>query len=325
MTAIKIVAETKDTVTVSRADLANLLAALDDAEDRAAIRSRRAQEAAMGKQAIRRNYVTGDEARRLLDGESPVRVWRDKRGLTQRALAATAGMAASYLADIENGRKPGSADALSRLASALGVSMEDLMNEQQHKRMPDYGPVYLRSYPFSIGIAPGHRGAAPQERKFASVGEAKRAVRDEWQTLKNQSPAIVDEQRLPILGQEDLWQEIEPDLFSQQPTAPVPEVMFEHEAKWSSSLSSYVMWATVGDEPLRCRVTDDVFRECLDEHGISLKDFPRLFRRHRHTFERAFLRAIRDRRFSPWRDSGKLRQEVILTSRDFHLLASSSV
>jgi DNA-binding XRE family transcriptional regulator len=127
MTAIKIVAETEDTITIDRHDWARLLADLEDAEDRAAVREARAREAALGKEAARRNSLSGTEARRLLDGESPVRVWRSKRGLTQRALAAAAGVAPSYLADIENGRKPGSADARFRLARALGVSMDDLM------------------------------------------------------------------------------------------------------------------------------------------------------------------------------------------------------
>jgi ribosome-binding protein aMBF1 (putative translation factor) len=127
MTAIKIIAETKSTVTVNRQDWVRLLTDLEDAEDRAAVREGRAREAALGKDAVRRNSLSGEEARRLLDGESPVRVWRGKRGLTQRGLAAAAGVAPSYLADIENGRKPGSASALSRLARALGVSMDDLV------------------------------------------------------------------------------------------------------------------------------------------------------------------------------------------------------
>jgi len=127
MTAIKIVAETKSTVTVNRQDWVRLLTELEDAEDRAAVREGRAREAALGKDAVRRNSLTGEEAKRLLDGESPVRVWRGKRGLSQRELAAAASVAPSYLADIENGRKPGSAGALSRLARALDVSMDDLV------------------------------------------------------------------------------------------------------------------------------------------------------------------------------------------------------
>jgi DNA-binding XRE family transcriptional regulator len=130
MSAIKILAETEDTVTVRRADLARLMAELEDAEDRAAVADRRNHEKVVGKEKARRNYLTADEARRLLDGESPLRIWREKRGMTQRALAAAADVAPSYLTEIEKRRKPGSADALQRLAKALQVSMDDLMSER---------------------------------------------------------------------------------------------------------------------------------------------------------------------------------------------------
>ena len=127
MTEIRVLAETEDTVTLSRTVWTALLAELEDVEDLAAIRSRQAYEAAVGVDAARRDYLTGEEAARLLDGESPVRVWRRKRDLTQAALAALAGVPQSYLRAIKAGRKPGSAAALLRLAGALGVSMEDLV------------------------------------------------------------------------------------------------------------------------------------------------------------------------------------------------------
>ena len=129
MNPIKILAETKHTVTVRRDDLAKLMSELEDAEDHAAVAGRRAREKAVGKEAARRDYLTGEEARRLLEGDSPVQVWRDKRGLTQRALAALAEIAPSYLTEIEKGRKPGSARALARIAQALQVAMEDLISE----------------------------------------------------------------------------------------------------------------------------------------------------------------------------------------------------
>jgi DNA-binding XRE family transcriptional regulator len=129
MNTIKILAETKHTVTVKRDDLAKLMSELEDAEDRAVVADRRAREKAVGKEAARRSYLTGAEARRLLEGENPVRIWREKRGLTQRALAARAEVAPSYLTEIEKGRKPGSTRTLSRLARALQVTMEDLMSE----------------------------------------------------------------------------------------------------------------------------------------------------------------------------------------------------
>ena len=127
MSGVRILNETRDTVTVSRGDWTQLLSELEDALDRAAVVERRREEAAKGVQAARRNYLTAREARRLLDGESPVKVWREKRGRSQRELAAAAGVGAGYLAEIETGRKPGSVLALARLARALQVQMEDLI------------------------------------------------------------------------------------------------------------------------------------------------------------------------------------------------------
>ena len=127
MNGVKILSETPETVTVSRGDWTQLLSKLEDALDRTAVAGRRRLEARKGRQAARRNYLTAREARRLLDGESPVKVWREKRGRSQRELAAAAGVAAGYLADIETRRKPGSVLAVTRLAKALQVSIEDLL------------------------------------------------------------------------------------------------------------------------------------------------------------------------------------------------------
>jgi ribosome-binding protein aMBF1 (putative translation factor) len=115
-------------VTVSRADWLRLLQELEDAEDRAAVRERRTREELLGKDAARRDYLTAAEARRLIDGESPVRIWREKRGLSQRELAHAATVSSSYLAEIETGRKPGSAAALRQLAAVLQVPAEDLVS-----------------------------------------------------------------------------------------------------------------------------------------------------------------------------------------------------
>jgi DNA-binding XRE family transcriptional regulator len=127
MNALKILSETKDTITLSRDDWTRLVSELEDAQDRAAVVGRRAREAAAGKQAARRNYLTALEVRRLLDGESPVRVWREKRGRSQRELALAAGVGAGYLAEIETGRKPGSAATLAKLAKVLHVQVDDLI------------------------------------------------------------------------------------------------------------------------------------------------------------------------------------------------------
>jgi transcriptional regulator with XRE-family HTH domain len=127
----KPIKESKDTITLSRSDWDALIDSLEDAEDLAAVNVRHAHEAAVGKDIARRDFLTGDEMRRVLDWESPVKIWREKRGLSQRALASQAGVSPSYLAEIETGRKPGSAGALRNLAGILRLPMEYLVSSNR--------------------------------------------------------------------------------------------------------------------------------------------------------------------------------------------------
>lgn len=66
-------------------------------------------------------------ADRLAAGESPVRVFREHRGLTQQALADKIIASKGYISEIEAGKKPGSVDVIRRLAEALGVDVADLI------------------------------------------------------------------------------------------------------------------------------------------------------------------------------------------------------
>ena len=63
----------------------------------------------------------------ILDGANPVRVWREYRGLTQQALADQAEISTSYLSQIESGKRTGTAAVLSRLAAALNLDIDDLI------------------------------------------------------------------------------------------------------------------------------------------------------------------------------------------------------
>lgn len=94
--------------------------ALEDAADEATLLRLRAANA--GDEPMPATFFD-----RVLDGESPVRVWREFRGLKARELAEAAGVSAAYLSDIETNRKPGSARALRRLAEALRVDMDELV------------------------------------------------------------------------------------------------------------------------------------------------------------------------------------------------------
>ena len=130
MNAIRLLAETPETVTISRADLDALIDAAENAEDIASVRAWNAFVAAVGRDAAIANSYTAAEAKRLLAGESPVRIWREKRGLTQRALAAAAAIPTGYLSEIEAGKKPGSVAAYRALAKTLAVQMEDLVGDE---------------------------------------------------------------------------------------------------------------------------------------------------------------------------------------------------
>lgn len=109
-------------VTIPRDEYDRLLAAAEDLADlRAYDRAKAALDA--GEDEL----IPAEFADRLLDGESPLRVYRDLRGLTQRALAEAAGVNRVYLTEIETGKKSGSVQAMKALAQALGVSVDDLI------------------------------------------------------------------------------------------------------------------------------------------------------------------------------------------------------
>ena len=72
--------------------------------------------------------IPGDVASRLLlDGEHPLKVWREFRKLTQEDLADQAGVTKSYISQIESGDKPGSVALLKRISAALDVDVDDLV------------------------------------------------------------------------------------------------------------------------------------------------------------------------------------------------------
>jgi DNA-binding XRE family transcriptional regulator len=66
----------------------------------------------------------------LLDGENPIRVWREYRGLTQQQVADEAGISKPYLSQLESGQRKGRAEVLAAVAKALNVSLDDLVNPE---------------------------------------------------------------------------------------------------------------------------------------------------------------------------------------------------
>jgi hypothetical protein len=117
--SIRPIAETNDTVTLSRADYEALAELVADAQDVADI------EAITSKIAAGETEVFPFElAERLLDGEHPVKIFREYRGHSLRGLAELADVSPSYLSEIEAGKKPGSFEAMRRVAVALKISLD---------------------------------------------------------------------------------------------------------------------------------------------------------------------------------------------------------
>lgn len=111
-----------ETVTIPRAEYERLRQASEDLDDLQAY-DRATAALASGEDEL----IPAAFADRLLDGESPLRVYRDCRGLSQAELARVSGVNRVQIIDIEAGRKTGSVETLRKLARALRVDLDDLV------------------------------------------------------------------------------------------------------------------------------------------------------------------------------------------------------
>ena len=71
--------------------------------------------------------IPGEIVDAILDGENPIKVWREYRGLSQQQLAEQAGISVPYLSQLETNKRKGSLDVLSALAKTLKVSLDDIV------------------------------------------------------------------------------------------------------------------------------------------------------------------------------------------------------
>lgn len=117
MSHIKPLSETPESVTLSIADFDAMLEELEDAEDRMAV----LEDCLLDREPEESRYLLSmADTMRIIDGASPITVWREKRGLTLTGLAGAVGLLDSDLAAIESG---GAADSLvaGKIADALDV------------------------------------------------------------------------------------------------------------------------------------------------------------------------------------------------------------
>lgn len=109
-------------VVLLRADYEKLLDAAEMVADVAAF-----DEFQRALAAGEEEFMPFEMVDRMLAGESPIRVWRQHRGLTLDELAAEAGVAASYLSQIETGKRVGTVDKLQGIARALNLTLDDIV------------------------------------------------------------------------------------------------------------------------------------------------------------------------------------------------------
>ncbi len=64
---------------------------------------------------------------RVTSGESPIRVWREYRGLSQAALAKAAGISVPYLSQLESQIRSGSKKVLKKIAESLNLRVDALI------------------------------------------------------------------------------------------------------------------------------------------------------------------------------------------------------
>jgi transcriptional regulator with XRE-family HTH domain len=130
--------EPSDIVALRREDYDRLV---DEGEDREASA---AYDRTRGQETVPHDVVD----RIFVKRESPIRVWREHRGMTLDQLSDATGKAKGYLSEIESGKKTGTLDTLKAIAAALRVDLEDIAGwpaRTAHQPAPPCAPAPRRA------------------------------------------------------------------------------------------------------------------------------------------------------------------------------------
>jgi len=122
-------------VVLPEAEYDALIEAVEEAEDLAAVAEYK-DRLAKGED----DSIPSEMVGRLLDGENPIRVWREHRKLSAKELAEQAGIAQAYLSQIETGRRKGQVSTLRRIANALNLSLDDIAVWLDRPKTDETGP-----------------------------------------------------------------------------------------------------------------------------------------------------------------------------------------
>ncbi len=109
-------------VVLAESDFNELMAAAEQAADLASVEAFR-RKLAVGEE----EFVPAEIVNRILDGENRIRVWREHRGFSCKALAEKSGIASAFLSQIETGKREGTIETLRKIADALSLTIDDLV------------------------------------------------------------------------------------------------------------------------------------------------------------------------------------------------------
>jgi hypothetical protein len=131
---------TADEVVLDKTDWERIVAALgerdEDQDDIAAIMAARDDDAQFAARVVAERgpsvetTIPIEVVNAKLDGAHPVKAWREYRDWTQLYLSFKSDVGRDLIAQIETRRKKGSAETLSRLARALAVPIEALIENE---------------------------------------------------------------------------------------------------------------------------------------------------------------------------------------------------
>jgi DNA-binding XRE family transcriptional regulator len=107
------------TDTVTQKEFNEVLNHLKDLEDGAYMSAREQNPSS-------KNALPIEMAERIFEGESPVKIWREYRDMTQDQLGEKAGVGKAFLSQVESGKKNPSMKVLKQLAAGLDVDLDDL-------------------------------------------------------------------------------------------------------------------------------------------------------------------------------------------------------
>jgi ribosome-binding protein aMBF1 (putative translation factor) len=89
-----------------------------------------------GIEAINQETIPAEIVWRLSDGEAPVKVWREHRGLTSEELATAAHLDVDVVERIERNEQPADFVTIAEIARALRLDMEMLLPVPDEGRTP---------------------------------------------------------------------------------------------------------------------------------------------------------------------------------------------